>query len=52
MYKCIFYDDENKKKKITLNIDSKEEVFKYANENNIEDNFRLKKYKPYLAEEN
>ena len=35
MYKCIFYNDENKKKKITLDIDSKEEVIKYANENNM-----------------
>lgn len=33
MYKCIIYDQENNRKVLKLNIDSKEGVYSYANKN-------------------
>lgn len=33
MYKCIIYDEENNRKVLKLNIDSKEGVYSYANKN-------------------
>lgn len=33
MYKCIIYDEENNRKVLKLNIDSKDEVYSYADKN-------------------
>ena len=35
MYKCIVYDEENKRKAIYLDMDSEDEIFKYAQLNKI-----------------
>lgn len=35
MYKCVIYDEQNKRKTIHLDVDTEEEVWKYANENKV-----------------
>lgn len=35
MYKCIVYDEENKRKALYLDMDSEDEIFKYAQINKI-----------------
>ena len=51
MFKCIAYDENNKRKVVKLDLHSEEEVFHYASKNNLKI-VMLKKEENYFVERN